>query len=74
MGVISPKIRMTMVSSTVEMAMPASPHRSTAITVAIEAARMLTTLLPTRMVPSRRSGRSSRSLARRAPLCPSRTR
>ena len=39
--------------------------------VAMEAARMLTTLLPTRMVPSRRSGRSSRRVTRLAPLWPS---
>ena len=73
-GVISPKIRMIIVRAVVAITTPASPQSSTATTVAIEAARILTTLLPTRIVPSKRSGVLSKRCARCAPLCPSRPR
>ena len=47
-GVISAKIRMTKVSASVAIAMPASPKSLIAMTVAIAEARILTRLLPLR--------------------------
>jgi hypothetical protein len=53
LGRISEKIRTSSVIATVETAMPSSgPRATTATADATEAARMLTTLLPIRMVTS----------------------
>ena len=68
LGVISAKIKITIVSVIVAIAMPASPYRRMATTVAIADARILTRLLPIRMRPINRSGRASNLPARSAPL------
>ena len=68
-GVTSAKIRMTRVRRKVATTMPASPYRRMAMTVAMAEAAMLTRLLPMRIRPISRSGRSSKVLARTAPRC-----
>ena len=69
-GVISAKMSMTSVSTSVAMAIPASPNNRIAITVAMADARMLTRLLPIRIRPISRSGRCRSWMARRAPRWP----
>ena len=59
---------MTKVSSAVAMAIPASPHRWSAITVAMEEAKIFTKLLPISMTLISWSVRSSKLLAFIAPL------
>ena len=66
-GVTSAKISTTSVKAPVAMAIPASPQIRTAMTVAMADARMLTKLLPIRIKPIRRSGRSKSLAALRAP-------
>ena len=69
-GRISPKISTRMVITVVAIAAPEAPKTAVAITVAIDALAMLTTLLPTRMVESRRSKSSTTASARFAFLFP----
>ena len=59
----------TSVSASVAMKIPASPHKRIAMTVAMAEARMFTRLLPIRIRPINRSGRSSNLPARLAPRC-----
>ena len=73
-GATSANIRMTRVRRPVARAMPASPSRRNASTVASEDAAMFTKLFPRRIRPMSRSGRSRSWLARRAPRCPARAR
>ena len=70
LGVISAKISMTKVSMAVAMAMPASPHRRIAITVAIEDASIFTKLLPIKIILISWSVLSNSLLALVAPLWP----
>jgi len=70
LGVISAKIKITSVSASVAIAMPASPKSRIAITVAMADARILTRLFPIRMSPINRSGLCNSRIARRAPRCP----
>ena len=71
LGVTSAKISTTMVRIAVEMAGPlTSPKKWMAMMVAMEAARLLTKLLPIRMTPISRSGRASRRITRLALRCP----
>ena len=70
-GVTSAKIRMTRVRTPVAMATPASPNTRTASTVAMAEARILTKLLPIRISPISRSGRSNSERIRAAAFEPS---
>ena len=70
LGVTSAKTRITMVKAPVARAMPESPQSRSAITVAIDDDRMLTKLLPIRITPINRSGRSSRLCTLLAVLLP----
>ena len=73
-GATSANIRITRVRRPAARAMPASPSRRNASTVASEDAAMFTKLFPRRIRPISLSGRSRSRLARRAPICPARAR
>ena len=71
LGLISPKIKTTIVTTTVEIVAPLFPYNSTKSTVPSDATRMLTILFPMRMVDkslSYLSQRCSESTARRLPF------
>ena len=70
LGEISPKISTTTVMTTVERVTPASPTNRTNSTVAMDAAAILTMLLPMRMVESSTSYCSDRRRAAAARLLP----
>ncbi|CSI31573.1 Uncharacterised protein [Vibrio cholerae] len=66
----SANTRITKVKAPVAIATPKSPYRRIPIMVAIAEARILTRLLPIRIKPIKRSGRSSSFSTRLAPLWP----
>ena len=69
-GATSAKISTTTVNTIEAIQIPLEPNSRMPITVAIEAARILTRLFPRRIKPIRRSGFCSSFCAVRAPRCP----